>query len=145
MIYEVAMLPPPCVVGDWWAAWKFIPNWRVDGREMGWAETITVELIVLWIIHDSQVGNDCTVKVRSDNMGVIGAGNGGRSRNPHCNNSIRVATLLISSNTVLDFKHVKSADNRADPISRGELGPPDAHLKISFQLPEELQQFLVHV
>ena len=65
------------VVGKRWASWRFIPNWRLNGREMGWAETVAVELTIMWIIHDSHIGSDVLVKVRSDNTGVIGASKGG--------------------------------------------------------------------
>lgn len=65
------------VVGNFWVVWKFILHWWIDGSDTGWAETLVVELIILWLIHDSQVGNDMTVKVCSDNSSVIGAGNCG--------------------------------------------------------------------
>ena len=131
------------VVGKSWAAWKLCRGWRAGGRDMGWAETLAVELIVLWIVHDSHLGHDIIVKIRSINLGVISAGRQGRSRNPPCNESIcRVSTCLISTNTI---QYVKSAENRADPISRGKLGPLDARLDISFELPSELNQFIVIV
>ena len=134
------------VVGDFWAAWKLVPGWRGDGRDMGWAEGLAVEVITLWIVSDSGIANDAIVKVRSDNTGVIGAHNRGWSRNIHVNDSIRrVSTLFISTNTTPDFEQVPSALNRADPISRGDLGPADCKLKISFDLPVELKEFLVHV
>lgn len=84
--------------------------------------------------------------MRSDNTGVIGAHNRGRSRNIHVNDSIRrISTLFISTNTTIDFEQVPSALNRADPISRGDLGPPDCKLNISFDLPVEVNDFLVYV
>ena len=52
------------MVGNLWAAWRLIPGWRKDGRDMGWAEGLAVEVITLWIVFDSGIANDAIVKVR---------------------------------------------------------------------------------
>ena len=113
---------------------------------MGWAEAIAVEIITMWIVFDSGISHDLVIQARSDNTGVTGAHNCSRSQNPHVNDSIhRISTLFISSNTTLDFEHVTSAENRADPISRSVMGPPDCRLSITFDLPVELEDFISYV
>jgi hypothetical protein len=37
------------VVGGRWAAWKLANGWQGNGHDIGWAETIMMELTVLWI------------------------------------------------------------------------------------------------
>ncbi len=134
------------VVGQFWAAWKLIPNWRIDGHDMGWAEAIAVEIITMWIIFDSGISNNSVIQAQSDNTGVTGAHNRGQSQNPHINDSICViSTLFISSNTTLDFEHVTSAENRANPISCSVMGPPNYRLNITFDCPVELQEFISYV
>jgi len=59
------------VVGDHWAAWKLKDGWRADGRDIGWAESVALELAALWMVHTGF--HDAVVTVRGDNMGVIGA------------------------------------------------------------------------
>jgi len=39
------------VIGDQWAAWRLIPGWNTAGRDIGWAETIALELAILMLVH----------------------------------------------------------------------------------------------
>jgi hypothetical protein len=32
------------LINSSWAFWKLLPNWNTNGRDIGWAEAITVEL-----------------------------------------------------------------------------------------------------
>jgi hypothetical protein len=132
------------VVGGRWAAWRLAEGWRGDGRDIGWAETIAMELAALWIAAAGI--SDAHVRVNSDNTGVIGALTKGRSRNPHRNSSIRRTSFVLAPiNITIDAQYVTSATNLADPISRGEIGPPDARLPVVFSLPQELAHFLLYV
>jgi hypothetical protein len=132
------------LVGDMWAAWKLADGWKSAGREIGWAETIAVELAALWIA-DAGIC-DAHVRISSDNTGVIGALSRGRSRSVPRNQAIRrISHTLAPINVTIDSFYVASASNRSDPISRGELGPADKKLVIRFMLPKELRPFLVHV
>jgi len=38
------------VIGQEWAAWKLVIRWNKDGRDIGWAECIALELAVFIII-----------------------------------------------------------------------------------------------
>ena len=34
-----------------WATWKLKCGWQTAGRDIGWAESITLELAALWLVH----------------------------------------------------------------------------------------------
>jgi len=38
------------VIAHQWAAWKLIPGWKADGRDIFWAESIALELAILILI-----------------------------------------------------------------------------------------------
>jgi len=38
------------VIGDQWASWRLIQEWNMAGRDIGWAETIALELAVLMLV-----------------------------------------------------------------------------------------------
>jgi len=65
--------------GNRWLAWTLTPGWKAKGRDIGWAESIALELAVLVVI-DSRF-RDCSIVVRGDNIGIIGAYDKGSSRN----------------------------------------------------------------
>ena len=102
---------------------------------------VAAELAVRWL--DQADFEDCEVVLRSDNKGVVGAIESGRSRNWQANLSLRrLEVICMARNVVLRMQYVESKNNRADPVSRGV---PDARLSplnISFELPPELQRFL---
>ena len=135
-------------IGLWianrWAAWHLRPGWSNQNRDIGWLETIAIEIAAMWLA--TQNIHDAHARIYSDNTGVIGALLKGRSRNAARNNSIkRISHLLAPFNISLDPCYVASADNKSDPISRGELGPSNMRLQIAFSLPRDLQPFLDYV
>ncbi|TFY77143.1 hypothetical protein EWM64_g6869 [Hericium alpestre] len=132
------------VVGDRWAAWRLVGEWRSADRDIGWAEFIAVELAALWI--STQPVRDANVLVHGDNQGVIDSLTKGRCRNLSRNEVIRrITTSLIPANLTLSTMYIPSAHNPADSCSRGELGPVERRLQVNFELPIELQPFLLHV
>ncbi len=132
------------VVGRKWAAWKLKDGWNSDGRDIGWAETIAIELFAMWLSTTDL--SDCEAPVHGDNTGSIEAHKKGRSRNIHRNSSIlRLSNHLMALNISLSPVYVTSEDNRADPISRGNLGLNDNRLDIKFELPIELRDYLTYV
>ena len=74
------------VVAESWAAWRLTPGWKAEGRDIGWAEAIALELAVLWVTSSDIL--DVHVIVCSDNTGIIGAFNKGRSHSTPCNDCI---------------------------------------------------------
>jgi len=61
-------------------------GWAMGYRDIGWAESIALELMVLMIIANGF--NDCLMLAQGDNTGIIGAFNKGRSQNIPQNKSI---------------------------------------------------------
>lgn len=58
------------IVGTSWATWKLTPGWKTEGRDIGWAESIALELAIAWIVSSDV--HDALVIIRGDNTGVIG-------------------------------------------------------------------------
>ncbi|KAJ2923621.1 hypothetical protein H1R20_g13481, partial [Candolleomyces eurysporus] len=149
------------VWGDEWDAWRLAEGWKGPWRDIGWLECLALEFLVLHL--EARGLRDCKVRVQSDNQGIIGAYYKGRSRNVEVNYSIRRFFLLSllsphlthSDNRFmyildalhisLDVVYVKSADNPADPISRGDLGPGSRRIASKFELPTELRPYVLHV
>ena len=132
------------IKGRLWVAWRLRTGWRSDGRDIGWAESITLELAVIWLMRDGYM--DCNITIHSDNMGVIGAFDKGCSCNIAHNDSIqRTASAIIPNNITISPVYLLSASNRADPISCSILGPLSLHLQELLQLPEELTPFLTYI
>jgi hypothetical protein len=128
------------VWGRRWEAWTLIDGWKGEGRDIGWLEAVAVELAVMALYADGQ--KDCSIIINSDNQGVIGAFRCGRSRNFQVNLCIRrVEAIAMASNTLHIFSYTESAANRADSVSRGEIGPAICRLP-TVQLPDELVPFI---
>lgn len=111
------------IIGKQWVAWKLSSGWKLPGRDIGWLETLAVELASLTLVH---LGfSNLHLLLRLDNQGVIGSHDRGRSRNSECNLSIRrTGVTCTSSNISLSLTYVESGVNLADSISRGILGSP---------------------
>jgi len=101
------------VVGKCWSAWCLLAGWHSADRDIGWAESIALELAVMWLIKQSF--SNCNVTIRGDNTGMIGAFNKGRSQNTSHNDTIhRMATCLVPFNISISPVYVASSENRAD-------------------------------
>ncbi len=66
------------VVNGKWDAWSLCPGWKSEGRNIGWLEALAVEFLV-YILEANDL-RDVTIPAHSDNQGVIGAFEKGRSR-----------------------------------------------------------------
>ncbi|RXW17779.1 hypothetical protein EST38_g8069 [Candolleomyces aberdarensis] len=131
------------VWGNEWDAWRLARSWKGPGRDIGWLECLALELLVLHL--EAKGLRDRKVRVQSDNQGIIGAYYKGRSRNFEVNFSIRRFMYILDALHIsLDVVYVKSADNPADPISRGNLGPGSRRISPNFVLPEELRPYITH-
>jgi hypothetical protein len=131
------------VIDGSWAAFQLKPDWKVSGHDICWLETVAIELLIYFL---EQMGyQNVHLRIHSDNKGTIGALSKGRSRSRPINLAIRrtlavLYPLFISP----DIVFIPSAENLADPISRGDLGPPEKMLHPKFMLPDELKQFFVY-
>ena len=74
------------VIGNQWRAWQLLPGWNQDGRDIGWAEAIAMELLVHTILKS---GPFAGIKVYGDNNGVVEGWWSGRSRNAQTNRIFR--------------------------------------------------------
>jgi len=127
-----------------WYAWALTPGWKVDGRDIGWAKSMVLELTVLILID--QNFQDCSIVICGNNTGIIGAYDKGRSHNIPCNNTIHwITSCIIPNNIMIIPTYVASSSNRADPISCGILGPPLLHVVLPPALPPELLGLLRNV
>ena len=125
-----------------WDAWQLRSGWNKDGRNIGWAEIVAIELGLLLAIHHGY--SDTHFLVRSDNQGVIQAIQGGKSRSPEQNIVLQRITLLLSRYKLwISSLYVPSLDNLADPPSRGLPAPGRSRIISPFSLPHTLQPFLV--
>ncbi|KAF7315099.1 Reverse transcriptase ribonuclease h [Mycena indigotica] len=133
-------------IGLWldgcWGAWKGTGNWKSRQRHIGWLETVAIELLVLTL--ESLDFENAYLLVHSDNQGVIGAFDKGRSRNPDINLSLRrIFVALAARNIALDLVYIPSANNPADPLSRGILPKAASRISPLPCLPSDLATFFV--
>ena len=133
------------VIGQRWHSWRLILGWRTTNgqRDIGWAEALGFKLLIRAI--DAILISEHHVKVHGDNTGVIEGWHVGRHRNAAVNTVFRnIHSFLEMAKRVCSIAphYVPSADNPADPPSRGILGP--AHLVLpSFPIPEHTREFIV--
>ena len=125
------------MIGDEWAAFRLTDTWKIPGRDICWLETVAIELLVYFL--EARGLHDVRLLIHSDNKGTIGALDKGRSCNHHINASVgRTYAVLLPLFITPEIIYVASADNLADPISRGEPGLPGWQIFPSFSLPPEL-------
>jgi Reverse transcriptase-like len=124
-----------------WDSWKFVPNWNTNGRNIGWAEIVAIELGLLFAVHRGF--SDVHFLIKSDNQGVIHAIEGGRSRSPEQNLVLqRITTLLAHHRLWISSLYVPSLNNLADPPSRGLPASARSRASSSFTLPMYIQPLL---
>jgi hypothetical protein len=106
------------VLNDKWDAWELTAGWNVNARHIGWAEMLAIELGLQSAI--AQGYQDATIVIRSDNMGIIGALEGGKSRNLEHNRVLqRIVALMRANNIYIKSVYVPSTENIADYPLRG--------------------------
>lgn len=129
------------VVGDTWQAWRWKGDWKGEGRDIGWAETVAVELLAGAAVAMGLA--PAHVHSRSDNDGTIGAFNRGRGRNQATNRClIRIQDICAASNLSLSLSYIPSEFNRADRFSRGDFDLGMPRLSVEVPLNSEVAQFL---
>ncbi len=81
-----------------WLAWELIQGWKSDGRDIGWAEMVVIELGLRTLIAKGL--KDCHIVIRSDNQGVVGALLAGYSRNTQQNAILRCIVFLMKESGI---------------------------------------------
>jgi hypothetical protein len=106
------------VLNGRWLAWELKDGWKSDGRDIGWAEMVAVELAMRTLVTASY--SDCHIVVRSDNMGVVGAIAAGRSRGTQQNAILCEIVKFIQARSIwLSTLWIPTLENPADGSSRG--------------------------
>lgn len=106
-------------IGNRWRAWRLVPGWKSDNRDIGWAEAAAFYFLTASLAaHHSDGGN---FQVYGDNQGVVEGWWKGRSRNRPTNEVFKQIHQL-ARNTHCSFftRYVPSGSNPADPPSRGK-------------------------
>ena len=133
------------IIGQRWHAWRLLPGWKCTNgkRDIGWVEALGFELLIHSV--DSILDGEHHVNVYGDNTGVIEGWCVGRHRNTAVNAIFReIHKFLETARRVRSIAphYVPSADNPANPPSRGAYGP--MHLILPpFLIPEHAQEFIV--
>ena len=131
------------VISGQWRAWRLIPGWKADGKDIGWAEAVGFELLALALCATCQPGQ--FLRVFGDNQGVVEGWWRGRSRNWETNKVFRcIHTIADTHQCTFITRYVTSSENPADGPSRG-LYPPAARLLPAIHIPDALRQFIVDV
>jgi hypothetical protein len=131
------------VVGNQWRAWRLVPGWQTDGRDIGWAEAVGFEFLALALCAACQPGQ--FFRVFGDNRGVVEGWWKGRSRSWETNKVFRrIHTIADTYQCTFITRYVTSSQNPADGPSRG-LYPSATRLLPAIRIPDALQQFVVDV
>lgn len=132
-------------IGFWWdgrwLAWRLLEGWRDEGRDIGWAEMVAIELGLRCVI--SAGFRNAHFILRSDNQGVVGAFKAGMSRNSQQNSILRRIIFLFQEHSLwFSTVWVASADNLADAPSRGILQPSAKRFAHPPRIPFHLHSFV---
>ena len=130
-------------IGPKWRAWQLVPGWKSQGRDIQWAEAIGFELLALGLCTLSGKGEHLTI--HGDNRGVV-KGWWKRSSANRATNHIfrRILQLSEDSGRTFHSRYVASAQNPADPPSRGRY-PPLPLLLHPIAVPPSVRPFLIDV
>lgn len=156
--YHLHRPPPPIPIEFWvdastdwgigivfngnWDSWKFNANWHSNGRNIGWAEFVAIEIGLIVAISNGFSNTHFTI--RSDNQGVIHAIKGGKSRSPEQNSVLQRITLLLNSHNLwISSLYVPSSANLADPPSRGFSIPLIPRKDFNISLPSALKPYII--
>lgn len=118
-------------VGGHFAVWKWREGFqpgigRSDGRDIGWAEAVAVELGLSLLLLLTERGElerrSGPLLLRSDNMGIVHVVGKGRSRSPATNEVLRrLYKALAHRGLSLSSIYVASSSNITDSLSRGDI------------------------
>ena len=129
------------VIAGRWRAWRLVPGWKTEGRDIGWAEAVGFELLARTLITISHPGEH--FRVFGDNRGVVEGWCKGRSRNKETNHVFRrVHDISAAHRCTFITRYVPSKENPADEPSR-RIYASTSSLLPAIPIPEEIQQFVV--
>ena len=127
-------------IGDRWRAWRLVPGWKRDSRDICWAEAVGFEFLVQFLTAEGPPGTH--LRAFGDNTGVVEGWRSGRSRNPQVNDVFkRIHAICAASSCTIHARYVPSGSNPADKPSRG-VYPAMALLLPRITIPSELTPFI---
>jgi hypothetical protein len=133
------------VIDTCWRAWRLLPGWKSERRDIGWAKAVGFLLLALTVIKLwPKQESDTHFWVYRDNMGVVEGWWKGRSRNWPTNLVFRAIHKLCRENEIsLHTRYVISEENPADNPSRGKHGAKEKLLPV-IDIPAELTPFVAN-
>lgn len=124
-----------------WLAWELLDGWRANGRDIGWAEMVAIDLGLRALVRSGL--RDVRVQLHSDNQGGVQALKAGRSRNVVQNDILqRLSSFALEHGIRISVEWVRSCDNLADGISRGVFPPARFRFSSPPPLPDYLKPFV---
>jgi len=130
-------------LGDHWKAWKLCPDWKSDNCNIGWAESIGFELLVLHVISDGT--SDLHFQVFGDNRGVVEGWWNGHSHNGPTNDTFKhIHSALKAANCVIHTRYIPSGINPTDGPSQG-IYPPIHLMLPDLPIPHALCPFIDNI
>jgi hypothetical protein len=129
------------VIGHRWRAWRLLPGWEGEGRDIGWAEALGFYFLAATLFASSN--HIPCYKVYGDNRGVVEGWWRGRSKNRPTNEVFKLVHALCNQAcSLLISRYVRSEHNPADGPSRG-VYPPLSLLLPAVPIPQQWRPFLV--
>jgi hypothetical protein len=127
-------------IGRKWRAWRLLPGWKADGRDIGWAEAVGFEFVTDTLLASHPRGGH--LKIYGDNRGVVEGWWKGKSRNKPTNTVFkRIHQKTSSVACTIHSRYVASKANPADGPSRG-IYPPRSDLLPPIPIPFELRDLV---
>ncbi|KAF5346190.1 hypothetical protein D9756_011123 [Leucocoprinus leucothites] len=127
-------------IGNRWRAWRLIPGWKQNNRDIGWAEAVRFYFLVASILLEKE---NIEFRVYGDNKGVVEGWWNGRSKNRPTNEVFKlIHDLTFTKDSTVLTCYVPSKENPADKPSRG-IYPPTALLLPAVNIPASLQNFVI--
>lgn len=131
-------------IGGWWQAWRLLPGWKSDERDIGWAEAVGFEFLIRTIIILASSKPNTCYKLFGDNRGVVEGWWKGRSRNKPTNTIFRrIHDISRTSKCTFLSRYVPSKANPADKPSRG-IYPTTGCILPEIPIPECLLPFVIN-
>lgn len=137
------------IIGRRWSQFKWLPGWDkppdLPRRTIAWAETVAVRLGLLMVCQVHTVTGRA-LSVLSDNTTTNGVAKNLRSRDYWVNREWElIQTILVALQCTLNLHYVKSKDNEADRLSRGEDPSKKKSNCLKVDIPEDLRELLYQV
>lgn len=137
------------IIGKRWSQFKWLPGWDtprdLPKRSIAWAETVAVRLGLLMVCQLHCVTGRA-LSVLSDNTTTNAAVKNQRSRDFWVNQEWKlIQSRLVELQCTLSLHYVKSKDNEADRLSRGEDPTKKKSNCLVVVIPQDLKDLLRQV